>query len=209
MTINTENPSRMVLQDKKYTTFLSACSVIVLGLVIACAFARHSVVPIFVGLAFMGAGAFILFRIRRVTIELDKTAGTIHILLQGLKSKEERDLGMAQMQKVLLRKVIETHTMRSTGGSARGFASTSSTTTYHRFILVFVTNQNEEIPFDFGKVKIGLMNMLTSPEEKIQRKAQEVANFLNVPMDVAAPPSASDVIGAIRNTIVGRLQKVH
>jgi hypothetical protein len=99
--------------------------------------------------------------------------------------------------------------MRSTGGSARGFASTSSTTTYHRFILVFVTNQNEEIPFDFGKIKIGLMNMLTSPEEKIRRKAQEVADFLSVPMDVAAPPSASQVLGAIRDGIAGRLQRVH
>lgn len=199
----------MVLRDNKQTTFLSAGAVIAMGLLIACLFARHSVIPIFVGLAFMGAGALILFKTRRVTIELDKTAGTIHILLQGLKSKEERDLGMAEVQKVLLRKRIETHTMRSTGGSSRGFASTSSTTTYHRFILVFVTNQNEEIPFDFGKIKIGLMNMLTSPEEKIRQKAQEVANFLNVPMDVAAPPSASDVVGALRNTIVGRLQKVH
>jgi hypothetical protein len=207
MTINAENPSRMVLQDKKYNVFLSACAVIALGLVIICLFARHSFIPVFVGLAFMGAGAFILFRTRQVTIELDKTAGTIHILLQGLKSKEERNLGMAQIQKVLLRKFIQTHTMRSSSG--RGFASTSATTTYHRFILVFVTNQNEEIQFDFGKIKIGLMNMLTSPEEKIRQRAQEIANFLNVPMDVAAPPSASDVVGAIRNTIVGRLQKVH
>jgi hypothetical protein len=124
----------------------------------------------------------------------------------GPKSKEERNLGMAQIQKVLLRKLIQTHTMRSSSG--RGFASTSSTTTYHQFILVFVTDQNEEIPFDFGKVRVGLMNMLTSPEEKIRRNAQEVANFLNVPMD-AATPSASDVIGAIRAGIAGRFQKVH
>jgi hypothetical protein len=113
---------------------------------------------------------------------------------------------MAQIQKVLLRKLIQTHTMRTSSG--RGFASTSSTTTYHRFILAFVTNQNEEIPFDFGKVKVGLMNMLTSPEEKIRRSAEKVANFLNVPLD-AATPSASDVIGALRNTMAGRLQKVH
>jgi hypothetical protein len=198
----------MVLQDKKYTTFLSACGVMVMGLVITCLFARHGVVPIFVGLAFIGAGAFIIFRTRKVTIELDKAAGTIHILLQGIKSKEERNLGMAQIQKLLLRKVIETHTMRSTGGSARGFSSTSSTTTYHRFILAFVTTQNEEIPFSFGKVKVGLMNMLTSPEEKIRRKAQEVANFLNVPLD-AATPSASDVVGALRDGMALRFQKVH
>jgi hypothetical protein len=206
MTIITENPSKMVLRDKKHTAFLSACGVMAMGLLITILLARHGVVPIIVGIAFMGAGAFILFRIRRVTIELDRAAGTVHILLEGLKSKEERNLAMAQIQKVLLRKLIETHTMRSSSG--RGFASTSSTTTYHRFILGFVTDRNEEIPFDFGKVKVGLMNMLTSPEEKIRQKAQEVANFLNVPLD-AATPSAGDVIGAIRNTIAARFQKVH
>jgi hypothetical protein len=196
----------MVLQDKKQTTYLSAGAVMALGLFIACLLARHGVVPILVGLAFMGAGAFILFRIRRVTIELDKAAGTVHILLEGLKSKEERNLGMAQVQKLLLRKVIQTQTTRtrsSTGGSS------SSTTTYHQFILVFVTDQNEEIPFDFGKVKIGLMNMLTTPEEKIRRNAQAVAEFLNVPLTAAGPASVSQVLGAIRDGFAARFQKVH
>jgi hypothetical protein len=155
----------------------------------------------------MGAGAFILFKIRRVTIELDKSAGTIHILLKGLKAKEERNVGMAQIQKVLLRKLIQTHTMRSSSG--RGFASTSSTTTYHQFILVFVTDQNEEIAFAFGKVRVGLLSMLTSPEGKIQRNAQAVADFLNVPLTVAGPPSASQVLGAIRDGFAARFQKVH
>ena len=205
MTINTENPSKMVLQDKKLTAYLTAGGAVVFGLLIACLLVRHGIIPILVGLAFMGAGVFMLFKLRRVTIELDKTAGTIHILLQGLKSKEERKLGMAQVTKLLLRKLIQTQTTRTT--NSRGGGS-SSTTTYHQFILVLVTDQNEEIPFDFGKVKIGLMNMLTSPEEKIRRNAQEVANFLNVPLD-AAVPSTSDVLGAIRDGIAGRFQKAH
>jgi hypothetical protein len=196
----------MVLQDKKQTTYLSAGGVMALGLFIICLLARHGVVPILFGLAFMGAGAFIIFRTRRVTIELDKSAGTVHFLLEGLKSKEERNLGMAQVQKLLLRKVIQTHTTRtrsSTGGSS------SSTTTYHQFILVFVTDQNEEIPFDFGKVKIGLMSMLTTPEEKIRQNAQSVAEFLNVPLTAAGPASASQVLGAIRDGFAARFQKVH
>ena len=199
----------MVLRDKKLTTYASAGGVIAIGLFITCLLARHGVIPILVGLAFMGAGVFILFRIRRVTIELDRSAGTVHILLEGLKSKEERSLGMAQVQNLLLRKVIQTHTMRSSGGSGRGFGSTSSTTTYHQFILVFVTDRNEEIPFAFGKVKVGLMSMLTTPEEKIRRKAQEVAEFLNVPLREAGPPSASQVLGALRDGFAARFQKVH
>ena len=196
----------MVLKNNKLTAFLSAGGVVVVGLIIICVLARHGVFPILFGLIFMGVGVFMLIRFRRVTIELDRSSGTIHILYQGLKSKEERDLQMAQIQKVLLRKLIQTHTMRSSSG--RGFASTSSTTTYHQFILSFVTDQNEEIPFDFGKVRIGLMNMLTSPEEKKRRDAQEIATFLNVPLD-AATPSASDVVGAIRDGIAARFQKAH
>jgi hypothetical protein len=204
MTINTENPSKMVLQDKKYVAFLTAGGTVVAGLLIGCLLARHGVVPIIVGLACMGAGVFMIFKIRGVTIELDRSAGTIHILYQGLKSREERDLQMAQMQKVLLRKLIQTHRMTTTNRSG----SSSSSTTYHQFILVFVTDQNEQIPFDFGKIKVGLMNMLTTPEEKIRRGAQQIADFLNVPLD-AATPSATDVLGAIRDGIAGRFQKAH
>jgi hypothetical protein len=196
----------MVLQDKKRTVFLSVCAVMAIGLLIVCFFARHGVVPIVVGLAFMGAGAFMLFRIRRVTIELDRAAGTIHILLQGIKSKEERNLGMAQVQKLLMRKLITTHTTRTRNSSG---GSSSSTTTYHQFILVFVTDKNEEISFDFARVKVGLMNMITSREEKIKRQAQEVADFLKVPLNFAAPPSASQVLGAIRDGFAARFQKVH
>jgi hypothetical protein len=195
----------MVLKDNKQIAFLSAGGLVVFGLLIACLLVRHGVLPVIFGLAFMGAGAFMLFRIRRVTIELDKAAGTIHLLFQGLKSKEERELRMAQIQKLLLRKWIQTH---STTSYNRNTGRSTSSTSYHQFILVFVTDQNEEIQFDFGRVRIGLMNMLTSPEEKKRRAAEQIAIFLNVPLD-SASPSASDVLGAIRGGLAGRFQKVH
>lgn len=199
----------MVLQDNKQTAFLGACGIIVMGLLIACLLFRHGIMPILFGLLFMGAGTFFLFRLRRVTIELDRAAGTIHILLQGIKSKEERNLAMTQVQKIFLRKVIQTHTTQSNTRTGNTINRTSSTTTYHVFILVFVTDRNEEIPFQFGKVRVGLMNMITTPEEKIQRNAQAVADFLNVPLTLANPPSASQVLGAIREGIAAGFQKVH
>lgn len=209
MTINTENPSKMVLQDKKLTAYLSLSGLIAMGLLIACLLVRHGVGPIVAGLAFMGVGAFMLFRLRQVTIELDKTTGTVHILLKGLKSKEERNLPMSQMQKLLLRKVIQTHTTTSNTRTGNTINRSTSTTTYHQFILVFVTAQNEEISFDFGRVRLGLMNMLTTPEEKIQRNAQAVATFLNVPLTVAGPPTASQVLGALRGGFAAGFQKIH
>jgi hypothetical protein len=209
MTINTENPSKMVLQDKKRSAYLGACGIIVMGLLIASLLIRHGVMPILFGLLFMGAGAFFLFLIKRVTIELDRASGSIHILLEGLKSKEERNLPMAQVQKLLLRKVIQTHTTHSNTRMGSDIRRTSSTTTYHLFILVFVTSQNEEIPFQFGKVRIGLMSMLTTPETKIQENARAVANFLNVPLTVAEPPSAGQVFGAFRQGLPAGFQRVH
>jgi hypothetical protein len=199
----------MVLQDKKQTAYLGACGIIVMGLLIACLLFRHGVMPILFGLLFMGAGAFFLFIIKRVTIELDRAAGSVHILLEGLKGKEERNLTMAQVQKLLLRKVIRTHTTHSNTRMGGDIRRTSSTTTYHQFILVFVTAQNEEIAFDFGRVRIGLMSMLTSPEAKIQQDAQSVASFLNVPLTMADPPSASQALGAIRQGLTANFQKVH
>jgi hypothetical protein len=199
----------MVLQDKKLTAYLGACGVTVMGLLIASLLIRHGIMPVLFGLLFMGAGAFFLFRIRRVTIELDRAAGSIHFRLEGLRSKEERNLAMVQVQKLLLRKVIQTHTTRTTTRTGNNSSTSSSTTTYHQFILVFVTAQNEEIPFDFGRVRIGLMSVLTTAETKIQKNAQTVATFLNVPLTVAGPPSTAQVFGALRENLAAGFQKVH
>jgi len=194
----------MVLRDRKYTTFLSAGACVVGGLLIACLFSKHSILPILFGLAFMGAGAFVLFRTRSVTIELDRAAGNIHILFQGIKSKEERDLAMAQIQKLFLRKLTKTSTTRTT--DSRGHSSTSSKT-YYQYILVFVTDKNEELPFDFGRVNAGLMNLFRSPDEKKRQDAEQIANFLGVPLEMGIP-SAKEVLGAIRDGFIGRYQNI-
>lgn len=211
MTIKTENPSRIVLRDNKLIAFLYAGAAIGVGLLICVTMMNH-VVAIMVGLAFIGVGGFILFKTRRVAIEMDRGVGKIHILLHGLGSKKEWKLGIAEIQKLLLRKLVQTQTTVSSALASARFKgdrnTTSSTTTYHRFILIFVTDRNEEIPIDFGRVKAGLMNAFTSPEDKIRRDAREVANFLNVPLD-AATPSASAVFGAVRAGLAGQLQKVH
>jgi hypothetical protein len=194
----------MVLQDKKYTTFLSAGACVVGGLLIACLLRRHGFFPIAFGLAFMGVGAFLLFKTRSVTIELDRAAGNIHILFQGIKSKEERDLAMSQIQKLFLRKLTRTSTTRTT--DARGNSSTSSKT-YYQYILVFVTDKNEELQFDFGKVNAGLLNLFLSPDEKKRQDAEKIANFLGVPLEMGIP-SAKEVLGAIREGFMGRYQNI-
>lgn len=203
----------MVLQDNKQTAYLVAGVAMVVGLLICVFFIRRNVVPVIVGLGFIGFGALILFKTKRVTIELDRATATMHILLQGLNSKEDRNLSLGQIQKLTLRTMIETHTMNTSapaGARYQGGGNTrTSSTTYHRFILSFVTNENEEIPFEFGKVKVGLMNALTNPEEKIQRDAQQVASFLKVPLDTTTPSAPSGVLGALRAGLAGKMQKVH
>jgi hypothetical protein len=194
----------MVLQDKKYTSYLSAVALVIGGLLIACLFSKHSFVALIVGLAFMGVGAFLLFRTRSVTIELDRSAGNIHILFQGIKSKEERDMSMAQIQKIFLRKLTRTSTTRTT--DSRGHSSSSSKT-YYQYILVFVTDKNEELQFDFGKVSAGLMNLFRSPDETKRQDAEKIANFIGVPLEMGIP-SAKEALGAIREGFMGRYQNM-
>src|SRR3974390_3129535 len=104
MKINTENSSRMILQDNKYSRFFTAICLVIGGLLIASLLAHRSFVAVIVVVAFMAAGGFILFITRRVTITLDKAAGNIRILLRGLTKKEEQELPMAQIKKMVLRK---------------------------------------------------------------------------------------------------------
>lgn len=180
MTINTENSSVMVLKDNKYRPLLTACLLIVAGIFIAVLFGGRHFMPILFGLVFVAAGAAVIYFTKQVTIELDRASGRVRIRLQSLKKKEERDFAMTQIRKIVLRKTIQTAIVSSG-------ASTRSAKTYYQFLLIFVTDQNEELPFDFGKVSAGITNLLFSPDDKKKQAAQQIADFIGAPLEVSLP----------------------
>jgi len=177
MTIKIENPSRMVLRDDKHQRYLTAWTLVAGGLILTFLLSRYIVVPMFAGLGLASIGVFILLTTRRVTIELDKASGRIHVLLEGVKRKEEQDLGMGQISKVVLRKLMQT----STASAPRGLASARN---YYQFTLIFVIDQKGELPFDFGKVSCGITNLILSPDEQMQEDAAQIARFIGAPLEV-------------------------
>jgi hypothetical protein len=191
----------MVLHDGKYSRYLIAIGLLVAGVAIACLFGRQKFAAILVGVACVGAGGFLLYTTKRVTIELNRATGKINILLRSLKQKEERELGIAEVKKIVLRKFIQT-SVSSDPSSTSG----RSVKTYYQFMLVFVTNHNEELPFDFGRVSAGITNLIVSPDDKKRQAAEQIASFIGVPLD-AALPSVRDVLSAIKESFAGRLQR--
>ena len=193
----------MVLQDLKQSRFLVAGVLLPAGLLIACLFGRHNIVPIIVGLAFMGVGAFFLFSTKRVTITLDKAAGKVSILLQGIKSKTERELRVAEIKKLVLRKFMETHSTHTPAQRwERNQRARTTTTAYFQYVLVFVTDQNEELPFAFGKVPVGTADS----DDNQRQQAEQVAAFIGVPLDVSLPADSS-VMSALKAGLAGKMQK--
>ena len=195
MKISTEDGSKMVLKDNQYRRFAAGIAFIVGGLAMTCLLWKH-LLPLLVSLAFAAAGGFVFFTTKRVNIELDRSTGKIKICLKGFKHTEQREMALGDIQKVVLRKLVQT----SFSSSSRG---RSSAKTYYQFRLVLVTNQNEELPFDFGRVSAGLANLITSPDSKKREEAQRIANFIGAPLE-ASLPSATAVISAIKDGILGR-----
>jgi hypothetical protein len=180
MTIKIENASRMVLRDDKQQRFTAAWMLVVGGLILTFIVSHFIVVPMFAGLGLAGVGVFILFTTKRLTIELDKATGRIHVRLDGLKQKEEKDLGMAQITKVVLRRLMQT----STVSASRGLAHARN---YYQFTLVFVIDQTVELPFDFGHVACGITNLILSPDQRMREDAAQIARFIGAPLEVAQP----------------------
>jgi hypothetical protein len=190
----------MVLKDNKYRRLFTAGLLVVSGIFIAVLFGGRHFMPILVGLVFFAGGGLMIYFTKRVTIELDRAAGTILVRLRSLKTKEERELGMTQIRKLVLRKMIQTQIVSSSSSSR------SSAKTYYQFVLIFVTDQNEELPFDFGRVSAGITNLLISPDDKKKRAAQQVADFIGAPLEVSLP-SGANPISAFRDSVAARMQK--
>jgi hypothetical protein len=178
MTIKIENPSKMVLKDDHHRRFILAYWLVIGGQLFTLLLSHFMVVPLFAGLGLIGVGLFILLTTRSVTIELDKTTGRVHMLLEGARRREERDLGMGQIHKVVLRKLMQT----STASAAQGLASARN---YYQFTLVFVTDQEAELPIDFGKVGCGITSLILPPDQRKREEAAKIAKFIGAPLEVS------------------------
>lgn len=168
----------MVLKDDQHRRFVLAYALVIGGQLFTFLMSHIIVVPLFAGLGLICVGLFILLTTRSVTIELDKATGRVHMLMEGARRSEVRDYGMTEIHKVVLRKLMQT----ATASAPQGLSSARN---YYQFTLIFVTDQEAELPIDFGKVGCGITNLILPPDQRKREEAARIAQFIGAPLEVS------------------------
>jgi hypothetical protein len=169
-----ESSSLMTLKDYNISHFLGGVLFFVVGFFIAFFFdADGNLVVPAIGVIFALVGIWLLVSTKLVSISLDKAMNKAKFSLRSILKNESKEITLQQIKSLILEKEIR----RSSKGKSR-----------RQFSLRFVLDSGEEMPFEFGSVA-GTMDVLTSPEEKIRKQAQQVAEFLGVNLKEIGPPS--------------------
>ena len=177
MKITLENPSRMVLKDHNYQSFFFGFVFFCVGVAIAYFLRGESLLVVGVGAVFALAGFWVIASAKMVTVVLDKGSGTCTVKLLGLLGSGTRDVQLARVRKLNLKKFI------STTNSSKG-----SSTTYE-YVVSLAMDGGEEISFKLANVSASITDVLKSPDEKQKDAAKRIADFIGVPFEFIPPPS--------------------
>ena len=74
--------------------------------------------------------------------------------------------------------------------------------------MIFALKNGEETSLEFGRVSAGIMDVLSSPNEKSESK--QISDFIGVGLKEVLPPTASEALSAIKEGIaegISRSQK--
>lgn len=191
MKVTMESSSLMSLKDHNISHFIMGLMFLLIGPAIAFLFGTADLVVLGFGALFSLVGLWILISTKLVSISLDKGMGRASFSLRSLLKNEHKEIAISDIKGLTLQKDIV--------GSSKGKSS-------RQFSLTFVLGGGTELPFEFGSVA-GTMDVLTSPEEGIRKKAQQVSEFLGVPLKLIGPPSASEAISAIKDAITAGMKR--
>ncbi len=191
MKITTEGSSLMALKDYNASHFFGGLIFLVVGIVALLAFLPSGeILPIaFTGI-FVLAGLGILASTKLVNITLNKGTSKARFSLWSIIKQEAREVSLQTITGITLEKEH----------------ISSRRSTRRQFIINFVLEGGEALPFEFGSLSGG-MDILTNPEEGIRNKAKEVAKFLNVPLKEIGPPSAAETLSAVKDVIMSKMEK--
>ncbi|MFH1685628.1 MAG: hypothetical protein ABH983_04960 [Candidatus Micrarchaeota archaeon] len=191
MKITTEGSSLMTLKDYNTSHFFGGFIFLAVGIVALLAFLPSGeILPIaFTGI-FVLAGLGILASTKLVNITLNKGTSKARFSLWSILKQEAREVSLQTITGITLEKEH----------------LSSRRSTRRQFIINFVLEGGEALPFEFGSLSGG-MDILTNPEEGIRNKAKEVAAFLNVPLKEIGPPSAAETLSAVKDVIMSKMEK--
>ena len=191
MKIIQESPSRMVLKDHNYSFFLMGILFVVVGGVVAyMGFMDDNMLAAGIGLVFIGGGIYMFVTNKMVTIVLDRQ-GMSSMSLKSLLKRESRQFNLSDISELII----------------KSFLNRSKNSTYYDFSLVFVMKNREEMQFEFGREKAAGLISLSSPFDKKKNEAQQVANFIGVPLKEIRPPSLGEVFGSVKDALSTQMKQ--
>jgi hypothetical protein len=185
MKITLENNSRMVLKDHNYTSFVVGIVFFLAGLGVSAIFSNGNLLIVGFGLIFALVGLYAFVSAKIVTITLDKAAAKANFSFQSVINRQNRDVEIGKIKEIILQKTI----------------SNSGKSTSYVFILKFGLEGGEEIPVEFATLSASIVDVVTSPDEKVKKDAKQITDFLGVNFRYEGPPSVADLMSAVKDGI--------
>ncbi|MFN3302014.1 MAG: hypothetical protein ACK413_03250 [Patescibacteria group bacterium] len=198
MKIVKEDQNLMVIKDRNVFIFLCGIIFVLFGFLIIFK-PNLNKPPRWFGFIGILTGLFTVFAAKTTTIILDKNTGKLVLRWKSLIKEESKEYDLGQIKQLELRQV---YTSDSKG---RGSYS---------YKLVFILNTGEEIllnPYGSsirlqvmaGQLKI--IDKLIGTSEKLI--GIRIANFLNIPFQERRPPTVTEVLSTIRETVQKEIEK--
>ncbi len=184
MKIIQEDPGRMVLKDHNISHFVGGLVAVAAGIAVILFMTSESILVPIIGGLFVVAGAYVLATTKIINISLNKTTMCTFSMWK-LLGKESRECSMGDINSLTLEKSIH-------GGKNK--------TTY-KYVLAFGFKDGSEMLFDFGSVSAGIADVFRSPHEKKKKEAQQIADFIGVPLKEIGPPDVSQVLASVKKQI--------
>lgn len=187
MKISLENPSRMVLKDRNYSAYILGAIFFILGVYSVFSLLRN---PINIGgwfFVLLGlVGLWLIASNKMTTVILDKETGKGSVAVLGLISGKMNEFDLSRIRKLTLSEAI--------GGA------TEHGNSYLDYTVNLVMDSGEQMPFRLAYELKNIVKIDRSPEGKITRtsttsteqekkSAQQIADFLGVPMEFIWVPS--------------------
>ena len=187
MKILKESPTRMVLKDYGLTSFALGILFVLIGVgLVLFSWLREIEVLAFGGIFFL-VGVYMLATTKMISISLEK-GGKCKFSISRIIGGETNECDASDIKELWVERDIST----SHGKEKE---------TYYKYWLSFILKDGRKFRFDFGRVTSSMLDLLRSPHEEKMREAKQISDFLDIPLKEIGPPGASEVLGAIKETI--------
>ncbi len=199
MKIINQTTDEMALKDGSFSSLIIGAVLIVIGGYISYstyASSGFSNNAIWIAVVIFAAGIVTILLSSSITIDINKSGGQIAYQKKRLIGSQSSAYNVADVLRVETRKAWKT-VSSSKGGSSQVLVSQS----------VIVLKDGQEVPLDHQKQSSGFSGILMSGQSKESAVANQVATFLGVPFQEIAPPSARELVEAVREGIEEGIDK--